>query len=592
MKRKEIPDKYKWDLKKILQIKNINKFYIEMEDISHEINKLRKKTTANIENFQKYLQLSQKLSIISSKLSSFLYNTQSKDTTIAKSTEELLKFETIDSKISSKLFWTTNEIINNKKKIRKYLETDKLKDYKITFERIFRSEKHRLSDESEKLVSEISQALGAPGELFTSLTDGDFKFNDAVDSKKKKHKLTQGTHAKLYNSKDDKLRETSYKNFWKTYYQFRNSLSNAYYYNVLTANKISKIYKFKNTLESELFSDNVDEKFYNNLINYSKKYSYLNKKYLEIKLKLLKIPNPTPWMLNKPLFKDSSKEFTIEQAHTLLRKALAPLGNDYSKKIDFILENKCIDYMPNDGKRSGAYSYGVWEELPYILMNWNSKFRDVSTLIHEMGHSIHSLYSQEKQPYQHCGYPIFLAEIASITNEMLLIKYLIKNNKDKEFKKSIINSSIKDFIATVFRQLQFAEFEQWSHTFVEDGNVLTAENISKKCKELNNEYYPRPSTMNYDDDYQGLWGLYVPHFYRDFYVYKYAIGMICACAIVSKIYEDKSYYKKYLLLLKNGNRDWPLDILKKIDIDLNNNKTYDNAFSFLSKMINDLENLI
>ena len=220
-------------------------------------------------------------------------------------------------------------------------------------------------------------------------------------------------------------------------------------------------------------------------------------------------------------------------------------------------------------------------------MNWCGKYSDLSTLIHELGHSVHSIFSNDNQMYEYSHYPIFLAEIASIVNEMLLIKYLIKENTID--KKAIINEFIKEFIATTFRQLQFAEYEMWSHDFVLNGNILNFENISKKCIELNKIYFPRDKNDINIDKYSGLWGLYVPHFYNDFYVYKYAIGMICAATIVSNIYSDKKYYKKYLYLLSSGGSKWPLEILKEVGIDLNDKNVYEKAFKMLQNFINELE---
>ena len=376
------------------------------------------------------------------------------------------------------------------------------------------------------------------------------------------------------------------------YDKFKNTLTLNYYYSVLKTKNISKVYKYKNCLEYKLFSDNVSEKFYISVLNNCKKYSYLSKKWKKIIFKIKNNFDPEPWEISGPLFKKSDISFQINESKQIIKRALAIFGTDYLKKIDYLFSSNCIDFMPNVGKRQGAYSFGVWDNKPYICMNWNGKFRDLSTLIHELGHSIHTLYSNENQPQQYSEYPIFLAEIASIVNEVMLINYFLKNNQNVEFKKVILEKLISEFIATVYRQAQFADFELWAHKKVECEQAFNFNDIKQKCEEIDEMYFPKLKTQTKINKYSGLWGIFVPHFYSSFYVYKYIIGMICAFTITSKINEDPNYVNKYLLLLKNGCKNFPLEILKEIDIDLCKDKTYEKAFLLFEDFLVQLEELI
>lgn len=589
MERSTVDSKYKWDVNTLYKDnKSLKNDYNKINLLTNNIVELKGKITLSYENFFNYIKWSEKASILEEKIGLYLYNTESQDTKNTESTKKILEYSSFIEKQNTKLYFVNNELLKNKNKIMSYL-TGELTDYNTSFKKFFRSKKHKLTDNEEKLISEISPVFGSTNKLFNAMTSTDFNFGKVLDSKKNEFQVTQGNYYNLYTSDDKTLRKNSYFAFWNKYYDFKNTLAINYYYNVVASCKIAKIYKYESSLQASLFSNNLTVSFYDNLLDSCKSNSNLVLKWQKLKSKILKNNNPKPWDSSMPLFSLSNKKFSIEESKIIINKALKAFGTDYIKKLNYVLENNCIDYMPNIGKRQGAYSYGTYNSKPYICMNWNEKYIDLSTLIHEIGHSIHSMYSNENQPYQYHNYPIFLAEIASIVNEFMLIEYFLKNDKNDEFKKVVLEKGITEFIATVYRQLQFAEYEKWSHETVESGNSFTISDIIKKCNELQIKYFPKPKTYSYTDKYDGLWGIYVPHFYRDFYVFQYAVGMICASIIVSNIYENTGYEKKYIEFLGYGCRYFPLDALKKIGIDLNDKKTIQKAYHYLDSLINRLE---
>ena len=586
---------YSWDLTSLLNNKTINHYYEEIGSLVNKINDYKSSYYLNLSNFKKFNKLSNDLSYIIQKIYCYLYNTQSEDVSNSSNTKELLKFQAFTSSQNEKLCWIRNSIIKNDSKINKLINKNKELEYlKRNYEKIFKYKSHIIPDNQEKLLSNFSVLFDSSSTIFNTLTSSDMDFGVVKNSTGKEFKLNQNNYSTLIKDKDSILRKNVYNAYWLQYYKFRNTLSLNYFYNVYLANADAKVYKFKSCLDEALFSDDLTGKFYDNLLKQTKKYTHLTKKWFLTITKIIKIKDPYPWDLSQPLFKFSNKKFTIKQAHEIIYDSLVILGKDYKSKIKYIFENKCISYLPTKNKRQGAYSYGVWKNKPYISMNWNSQYQDLTTLIHETGHSIHSLYS-DSQPYIYHDYPIFLAEIASITNEVLLNKHLlIKYKNNNEFKKMIIENAINTFVASVFRQIQFADFEKWAHSYIEKNRSCSSDDIIKKCKELNKIYYPKPSNIkNYKTEYSGLWGIYVPHFYRDYYVYKYATSMIIAIAIASKLEQDDTYYKKYTWFLSQGNFYKPLDLLKEIGIDLEKDASiYSKAFGYLENLIDKLNKLI
>jgi len=584
-----------WNLDSLIQGKNnsIKSRKLIINNACKELLSLKGSISKSINNFKKYLSYIEIISEHKSILGCYFYNKLSENVGNTESQKNIQNFEQYASNIDVELSFINNEIKNNIDTILTYIDSDDtLSHLKFSYNLVKRNLKHKISDESEKIISHLINSHGASSDVFSKLTNADFTFENIKDSKGHDHKLTQGTAALYLRNQDITLRKNAYLSFWKTYYSHKNSLSSTYYHNLLLSKAYANIYKYNDSLEMYLHGDNVDRKFYDFVLENVKGNSNLIIKWKNILKKITKVNNPNPWDWNGPLFKLSDKEYKMSESKSIINEALAVLGKNYLNKINYIFDNKLIDWLPKDGKRSGAYSYGVWNADPYILLNWNSKYVDLSTLIHELGHSVHTMYSNENQKYENHNYPIFLAEVASITNELLLVMHLLKKEDDLEIKKMLLENIIKEFIATVWRQSQFAEFEKIVHDRVDQGESLNYDDFSNIASSLTDKYYPKTETETYKDKYDGIWSIYIPHFYSDFYVYKYTTGAICAFAFVHKIMEGNYDINKYLNFLKSGGSNWPLDILKEAGVDLRKKETFDHAFKMFENLLDNLETLI
>ncbi|ALV23383.1 hypothetical protein ASO20_01810 [Mycoplasma sp. (ex Biomphalaria glabrata)] len=585
-------NKYDWNLLPLLQNKTIEQWKKEIIEHYEIIFSLKGKITNSIDNLKEFLDHSKKSSIIVSKIGCYLHNLENVDLSNTEISKLVNDFDLFLYPWGIKLSFVSNELKDNVEKILNMLD-EETAIYKKSFERLKRRKKHKISNREEKLLSVLSNALGNSDEIFSKLTNVDFSFGEVEDSQGVKYKLTQGTASKLLRDKDIVLRKNSYFAFWKEYKKHENTLSATYYANLCETSAFSKIYKYKSSLEAALFSDNVTPKFYNFALNQIAKNSKLLLKWRKILVNKTGISNPKPWDWNTEIFSPIDKKYEINDSQRIIKDALSILGSDYVAKLDKAFENNWIDWLPKDSKRSGAYSYGVWEGNPYILLNWNGKYLDLSTLAHELGHSMHTLYSNENQDYEYHDYPIFLAEVASTTNELLLVEYLLKHEENPQMRAYILENAIREIIGTIYRQALFADFEQIVHNKVDQNEPITLDVFKNICKELYPKYFPKLKTETYEDEFENLWGLYVPHFYSDFYVYKYATAMISAISFTNKILNgNKGDVENYLSFLKMGSSEWPIDALKKSGVDLLDKKTYDEAFELLEHYLCELEKLL
>lgn len=585
----------KWDLSSLLAGKTIDQNVADIKALADKLVALKGQITTTVENFKSYLKLNEELGILLGKINCYCENLSNEDTSNQETTRLKLQLMQFAQQITVALTFIDNELLDNSENIEKYLaENEDLKMYRFSFEKIFRYKEHRLEDDVELAISNLSLPLSAMSDVFTKLTNADFVFPQITDSAGKKHVINQGNYNKFLSDADPKLREEAYKSYWFTYFQHKFSLSSIYFFHLSAFSSLAKLKNYESSLHSALYRNYVDVDFYINLLKRVSDKSYLIKEYKELFVEITNIPDFKPWDLSKPLFEKSNKTFSIVEAKELVYKSLAPLGEDYHQKIRNIFESQSVDWMPNDNKRSGAYSFGVWGSKPYILLNWNGNYRDLSTLTHELGHSVHTMYSTEAQPFIYYNYPIMLAEIASMFNEIMLYHHLINSpTLDKELKKVVVEKLIKEFIGAVYRQAQFAEFELLAHDRVDKKMPLDLGTMAELCKGLNEKYNPRISTEKYEDPFQSLWGLFVPHFYSDFYVYQYITGMISAINFAQKVInKELGALEKYIDLLRVGSSKKPLDAIKAAGVDLNQEQAYKVAFDFFKKLLSDLRNLL
>ncbi|MDD7281207.1 oligoendopeptidase F [Floccifex sp.] len=469
------------------------------------------------------------------------------------------------------------------------LDAPELKPYTRFLQSIIRQKDHVLDAKTEELLAKASDLASSPDDIFSMFNNADIRFEDCVDEKGNTYPLTQGTYISYMESKDRTLRKSAFDNLYKVYGQFNNSLSAMYYANCKASNFFSKEHKFENTLQSELFSNEIPYDVYDNLISTIHNHFDSMHEYVSLRKEILSYDQLHMYDFYVPLSKCDS-HYTFEQAKEIVLKGLAPLGQDYLDLLQEGFDNRWIDVYENQGKRTGAYSWGCYGTHPYVLLNYNNTLNDVFTLAHEMGHALHTYYSNSNQSILDSDYRIFVAEVASTCNESLLIQYLLKESKDKDEKIYLLNYFLDQFKSTMYRQTMFAEFEKITHEMVSHNEVLTAETLNTIYLDLNKKYYGNDIVV--DSQIQYEWSR-IPHFYTPFYVYQYATSFAAAIAISTKIlnHED-GIVEKYKTFLKGGCSQSPIDLLKICGIDMSKPDAIDQALLVFKDYIHQLEDLI
>ena len=462
---------------------------------------------------------------------------------------------------------------------------DNLTQYKFFFIKLLRKREHILSSEMEKFLAEAGDLSSTPENAFTLLTDADMKFPDIIDENGNKSELTEERWYRFSRSKNREVRKNAFIGIYGTYEKFKNSIGALYYGSVKGDAFFSKARKYKNSLESALFFENVPESVYDNVTGTAKKYSYLMHRLVNLRKKVLGLDEFHFYDLNVPISNAPEVEIKFDDAVELALKALAPLGEDYIKNFKKGVSSRWIDVYENKGKRKGAYSWGAYGTPPYVLLNYDGTLHDVFTLVHEMGHSLHSFYSRENQPQVYADYTILLAEVASTTNEALLLEYLLKNATDNENKKWLLNYYYDMVRTTFFRQAMFADFERQTHEYAESGNVLTPDWLNELWEKLNSQCYG--PEMKIDPELRVEWAR-IPHFYSAFYVYKYSTGFTAANAFASAIlsHEDEAV-EHYLQFLKSGGSDYSLNILRRAGVDLTSSEPFERTMKFFEERLNE-----
>ncbi len=590
--RDEIETKYTWDL--TLIYKTDKDFEKDYEKVSKEINDITKYQgilVKSASNLLGYLKLSNELERKLYKLYYYAYLKNDQDTTntkyqamLGKVKNLLTKFEELDAYAEPELMSIDYSIIE------KYYEEEKeLKEYEFVLSNLFRFKKHILSKEVEEVLSSLSNSLNNSSETYELLTDSDMKFGLIKDENNEEVELTESNYSVFLHSKDRRVRKESFNKILTTYGEYKNTISSTFAGNVDTLTTLAKLKKYDSSLEAALFSDNVDKEVYNNLIKTVKDNLNVLYKYFKLKKDFLKLDEFHLYDQYVDLVEENTKKYTFEEAKELVIEALSVLGEDYIKNLNKAFDERWIDVYNNKGKRGGAYSSGFYDTKPYVLLNYEGTINDVSTLAHELGHSMHTYYSCLNNPYQYSSYKIFVAEVASTVNELLLNFHLL-NKGSKEDKKYILSNLMNLFKATIYRQTMFAEFERDMHNLKEQGGVLTNEVLCDNYYKLNLDYFG--SDVVVDDEIKYEWER-IPHFYYNFYVYKYAIGLSCACYIVDNILNKKeNALENYLKFLSSGGSDYPINELKIAGIDVTKKDVIESAIKMFDSFIEQFKELM
>ncbi len=469
-------------------------------------------------------------------------------------------------------------------------ENPKLLEFKRTLKELFRLKSHILSDSEEQILSKLSDSFSLPDEIHTKLLDSDLEFGYIKDENNKKVQITTANYPTYMESKNRRVRKETFEVFYKGYESVLNTTAAALIGEVKNNNAIASIRKYNSALEASLKANDVDIKVYQTLLKSIFNNIDIISRQWDIRKKVLKIDELHIYDTMVSLVKDYDKKYTFEEAKKLTIEALSILGKDYIDKVKEAFENGWIDVYPTKNKRSGGYCTACYLAHPYVFLNYDGRYDEVSTLVHELGHAMHYCYAINNNTYQDYGYSIFVAEVASQVNELLLSYYMLNNTTDKDQKLFILDEMISRFKASVVRQTMFSEFEYKIHELEQNKTVLTKELFNEIYYDLNKKYYNNNIVIDEQIKYE--WSR-IPHFYYNFYVYQYSTGYIAALKIASDIYNKKpNALQNYLQFLKLGCTKNPVDSLKIAGVDLTDENTFNDAFKEFSKTMDEFEKLI
>ena len=592
MNRAKIEEKYKWDLSNI---------YINMSEFDKDYEKAKK----DIKDFDKYQKVIGKgasglydtlvgyfeICRILDKLS--VYTHLKFDENISDNASQSLKgkVSNLYDEFSKKSFFISPTILKmDYSDIEKfYIEDPRLREYEIILKNDFRYKEHTLSDDEEKILSCLTKMLGSNYETFSLLDNSDLKFGNIHDEKGNLVELTNANYSIYIESLNRKVRKDAFEALYRAYGQFINTFSSVFYGNVNEKITFARIRKYDSVLNKCLYSDEVDSSVYNELINVVNDNLNVLFKYYKLKKEMLDIDEMHLYDIYTPIVKEFNKKYNFEEAKEIVLKALSVLGDDYISILEQGYKDRWIDVYPTENKRSGGYSSGCFDTMPYILLNYQDKYNDMSTLAHESGHSMHSFYTRTNNPYQYAEYTIFVAEVASTVNELLLAKYMLKNSDSKEEKMFILDNLMSLFKSTIYRQTMFAEFERDMYEAAEKGETLTADYLSSKYYDLNKKYFGNDIIVDEEIKYE--WAR-IPHFYYNFYVYKYATGLSAACHIVDDILSHKeNAVENYKEFLKCGIKKSPIESLKLAGVDLTKKEVVESAIKMFNDVIDEFIDL-
>lgn len=469
-------------------------------------------------------------------------------------------------------------------------ENEGIKVYSHLINDLIRQKDHVLSKNEENIMAQISELTSATNSIFSMINNADIKFGSIIDEDGDEVELTHGRYIGFMESDNREVRKAAFSKMYGAFERQKNTLATTYNYNTKTDVVMARIRKYESSIQASLDGDCIPLTVYDNLVSTVNGRLDLLHRYVEVRRHLLKIDDVHMYDMYTPLVPSSNKKVDYKSALDIIRRGLAPLGEAYIDQMNKGLTSGWIDVYENEGKTSGAYSFGSYDSLPYILLNYNNKLKDVFTVAHEMGHSMHSFYTRSNQPYVYGGHSIFTAEVASTVNEVLLMQHLLANAKNKEEKLYLLNLYIEEFRTTLFRQTMFAEFEKLTHEEISKGGVLTQDWLCERYSALNRKYFG--DKVIYGPEISMEWAR-IPHFYNAFYVYKYATGYSAAVALSDKILNEGSAARdNYIEFLKSGDSDYPVELLKKAGVDMMGPEAIMKALDTFENLIVEIEKIV
>ena len=590
--RNEIEEKYTWDLSTIFPTDEA--FEEELAQVSEEVKKaaglaghLLDSADSLLTTTEVQLDLMRRIE----KLYSYAHMKNDQDTRVAKYQEYQAKGMTLYSDFGQSFaFYEPEFMAITEEQYQAFLaEQPALQQYQHYFDKLLKKKAHILTQREEELLAGAGEIFGAAGETFAILDNADIVFPMVHDEDGNEVQLSHGNYITLVESKNREVRKEAYEALYSVYEQYQHTYAKTLQTNVKVHNYNAKVRKFSSAREAALSADFIPESVYDSLVSAVNKHLPLLQRYIALRAKILGISDLKMYDMYTPL-SETDYKFTYEEALAKSEEVLAILGEDYLSRVRTAFSERWIDVHENQGKRSGAYSGGSYDTNAFMLLNWQDTLDNLFTLVHETGHSMHSSYTRETQPYVYGDYSIFLAEIASTTNENILTEKLLEEVEDDATRFAILNHFLDGFRGTVFRQTQFAEFEHAIHKADQEGQVLTSEFLNELYADLNEKYYGLKKEDNPQIQYE--WAR-IPHFYYDYYVFQYSTGFSAASALAEKIVhgsqEDKD---KYLDYLKAGNSDYPLNVIKKAGVDMEKEDYLNAAFVVFERRLDEFEALV
>lgn len=591
--REELSENLTWDLTKIFA--NDQEFDEKYQELSEELTQAEKYkgtlangATAFLNALEFVLDVYRKIEVL------YVYAHLKNDQDTANTTYQALhsRAGSLMAKVGESVSWLEPEVLQlSDETIWSYFEEEpKLEIYRHFVQQMVDNRAHVLSADQEALLAGAGEIFGASSSTFSVLNNADLVFPTITGENGEKIQLSHGVYGQLLESTDRSVREAAFKGLYEVYEQFRNTFASTLSAHIKGYNFKAKARHYHSAREASLSNNHVPESVYDTLVEVVNKHLPLLHRYMELRKRLLNVEELHMYDLYTPVLGEAPIKFSYEDARAKALEALQPMGEEYMAVVEEAFADRWIDVVENKGKRSGAYSSGSYDTKPYILLNWHDTLDQLFTLVHEMGHSVHSFFTRSNQPYVYGDYSIFLAEIASTTNENILTEYLLETETDPRVRAYVLIHYLDGFKGTIFRQTQFAEFEHFMYVEDAKGVPLTSEYLSESYGKLNAKYYG--PAVEEDPEIKYEWSR-IPHFYYNYYVFQYATGFSAASALAKKIWaKEPDALGNYLAYLKAGNSDYPVEVMKKAGVDMTQAAYIEDAMAMFEKRLDELEALI
>ena len=592
-KRTEVPEELKWDLTRVFSSDNDwEQEYTLIKKEVQDLSKLKKDFTKDghylYDGLTKILEVGRRLEKV------YVYATMSSD--VDSSDSHYLGYvaqaQTLASQFEAATSFMNPSILElSQAELKQFMEDEpKLNNYAHMLEQIMQQKPHTLSAQEEKIIADAGDALGTSENTFNVLTNSDMEYGYVETDDGEMVQLSDGLYSNLIQSQKREVRKNAFDVMYATYGQFENSLASTLSGVVKQHNYLARVHNYDSARSSALAENHIPTVVYDTLISEVDSHLDLLHDYVALRKQILGLDDLQMWDLYVPLTGTPSLSYTFEQAKAEAKKALVPLGEDYLKQVDYIFNNRVIDVVESQNKVTGAYSGGSYDTDAYELLNWENNIDSLYTLVHETGHSVHSMYTRQTQPYVYGDYPIFVAEIASTTNENILTEYFLDHITDPKTRAFVLNYYLDSFKGTLFRQTQFAEFEQYIHDLDAKGEPLTAGTLDDFYGDLNQRYYG--DAVEPGSEIAKEWAR-IPHFYYNFYVYQYATGFAAATALANNVVHGTSEQREaYINFLKSGSSDYPVEIMKKAGVDMTKPDYLEEAFETFKKRLAEFKDII